>query len=335
MGGMGREPRGQRQRQRSAPATSAEARRQRVLAAMRALSATATQELIAALEDDDALVREWAIEGLSRRPGREQAASRLLARLKDDRADVRWYAARALGKLRAASPEVRDALIGGLNDADEYVRCFAAWAIGMLGFADAVPALTGRLQRVGRARRGLEAQTIGVALARLNTSHRESAEEHQGLLFDKTLLPEALPERLPSTKTEVLQAELLKTAESILLDRAGGPVVLTGKVRMTMQYVQSVSLKERILEVRGRRCQLCGFTFRKANGLDYAEAHHVRPLSQRGPDTPDNVLVLCANHHRQLHLADTAYPQGTTRPSEVLINGERIPVRWPSTDSEG
>jgi putative restriction endonuclease len=42
-------------------------------------------------------------------------------------------------------------------------------------------------------------------------------------------------------------------------------------------------------------CVLC----RGARGGSYAEAAHIRPLGRphNGPDTPDNVLCLCPNHH--------------------------------------
>jgi predicted restriction endonuclease len=59
----------------------------------------------------------------------------------------------------------------------------------------------------------------------------------------------------------------------------------------------------------GYRCQLClalglnPIGFIKANGTPYVEAHHVMPvhLKQVGSLSCTNVIVLCANHPRQLH----------------------------------
>jgi 5-methylcytosine-specific restriction protein A len=31
------------------------------------------------------------------------------------------------------------------------------------------------------------------------------------------------------------------------------------------------------------------------------EVHHLLALSEDGPDTPENVVALCANHHREAH----------------------------------
>jgi len=52
----------------------------------------------------------------------------------------------------------------------------------------------------------------------------------------------------------------------------------------------------------GGRCQCCGFTFKQANGDPYSEVAHLRAVASREADldTKDNLLVLCANHHRML-----------------------------------
>jgi putative restriction endonuclease len=46
------------------------------------------------------------------------------------------------------------------------------------------------------------------------------------------------------------------------------------------------------------RCQMCGMRLETSAG-PYAEAAHIRPLEvpHHGPDTPDNLLCLCPNHH--------------------------------------
>lgn len=53
-----------------------------------------------------------------------------------------------------------------------------------------------------------------------------------------------------------------------------------------------------------KECQLCGFTFKKKNGENYNEIHHIIPLSKNGKDAEINTLVLCANCHAQLHYAN-------------------------------
>lgn len=46
----------------------------------------------------------------------------------------------------------------------------------------------------------------------------------------------------------------------------------------------------------GEGCLICSY------GL-YIEKHHFIPKSQNGSDLPDNLIKLCPNHHRLLHLA--------------------------------
>jgi len=52
-----------------------------------------------------------------------------------------------------------------------------------------------------------------------------------------------------------------------------------------------------------QQCQICDFTFKKENGENYNEVHHIISLSKNGKDAALNTLVLCANCHKQLHYA--------------------------------
>lgn len=66
------------------------------------------------------------------------------------------------------------------------------------------------------------------------------------------------------------------------------------------------------------RCQLCGYSFPMDNGLGYCEAHHIKWLSEDGSQSPENVIILCANHHRLFHYASNHITIGG------LIDNERI-----------
>ena len=75
------------------------------------------------------------------------------------------------------------------------------------------------------------------------------------------------------------------------------------------RYIERGSVGAMIKKQLGYKCQVCAALgqepvgFRKKNGEPYAEAHHVTPVStmQSGSLAVSNLLVLCANHHRQLH----------------------------------
>lgn len=81
------------------------------------------------------------------------------------------------------------------------------------------------------------------------------------------------------------------------LDRA--PEVVEKTItRIKRNYGLVRALKERF----NFKCQICGFTFKTKSGEFYAEAAHIKPISslEVGVDTPGNILVLCANHHKML-----------------------------------
>ncbi|EAW38405.1 winged helix-turn-helix domain-containing protein [Lyngbya sp. PCC 8106] len=70
-------------------------------------------------------------------------------------------------------------------------------------------------------------------------------------------------------------------------------------------------------------CQIkdCGFTFIQKNGDNYAEAHHLVPLSEGGSQDASNVVILCPNHHRMFHYAVVSIGKLAREKRSVIING--------------
>jgi putative restriction endonuclease len=65
-----------------------------------------------------------------------------------------------------------------------------------------------------------------------------------------------------------------------------------------LRVVRDTSQARQIKEVYEYRCQMCGTRLEGLAG-PYAEAAHIRPLGRphNGPDTRDNLICLCPNHH--------------------------------------
>src|ERR671916_95862 len=65
-----------------------------------------------------------------------------------------------------------------------------------------------------------------------------------------------------------------------------------------LRIVRDTAQARRIKELHDYRCQMCGTRLEGLAG-PYAEAAHIRPLGtpHDGPDTLDNLLCLCPNHH--------------------------------------
>ncbi len=65
-----------------------------------------------------------------------------------------------------------------------------------------------------------------------------------------------------------------------------------------LRIVRDTTQARRLKGLYDYKCQMCGTRLEGLAG-PYAEAAHIRPLGapHHGPDTPDNILCLCPNHH--------------------------------------
>lgn len=70
------------------------------------------------------------------------------------------------------------------------------------------------------------------------------------------------------------------------------------KHSMVTRVVRSTDVANEIKKLYGDSCQVCGTTL-EIPGRTTSEGAHIRGLGRPhlGPDTPDNVLCLCPNHH--------------------------------------
>lgn len=74
-----------------------------------------------------------------------------------------------------------------------------------------------------------------------------------------------------------------------------------GKTSTTF-IVRDPEVRRRVLNRAAGRCEFCGaLGFERDDGTNFVEAHHIIHLSKQGPDTLDNVIGLCPNHHREAH----------------------------------
>ena len=82
------------------------------------------------------------------------------------------------------------------------------------------------------------------------------------------------------------------------------------------RIVRDTAMSRRVKEWHGYTCQVCGITLQCVGG-SYAEGAHIRPLGKphNGPDTEENLLCLCPNHHV---LYDTG---GFTINDDFSLNG--------------
>lgn len=72
----------------------------------------------------------------------------------------------------------------------------------------------------------------------------------------------------------------------------------------TIVYYRDPYLKEIIKRIANGKCQYCGAEapFNDKNNEPYLEEHHVKRLADGGSDTIDNVVAICPNCHRRMHV---------------------------------
>tara|TARA_R110000744_G_scaffold158819_1_gene274855 strand:- start:13021 stop:14139 length:1119 start_codon:yes stop_codon:yes gene_type:complete len=71
-------------------------------------------------------------------------------------------------------------------------------------------------------------------------------------------------------------------------------------------YLRSPAVRAWVLQVSDGVCELChnNAPFMDSYGQPFLEVHHVVPLGDGGPDTPENAVALCPNCHRRCHHAN-------------------------------
>lgn len=89
------------------------------------------------------------------------------------------------------------------------------------------------------------------------------------------------------------------------LDDFDAPIGVPAPPRLTKVgefYARDPKVREAVVKRAKGRCEYCGqLGFETSSGKRFVETHHIIQLANQGPDTVDNVIGLCPNHHRQAH----------------------------------
>lgn len=91
-------------------------------------------------------------------------------------------------------------------------------------------------------------------------------------------------------------------------DKPAGSRSPSSSSTSTTVYARDPEVRAWVLQEAAGICELCEgkAPFVRTDGTPYLETHHVVSLSAGGPDTPDNVVALCANCHRRVHHGEDA-----------------------------
>jgi 5-methylcytosine-specific restriction endonuclease McrA len=161
-----------------------------------------------------------------------------------------------------------------------------------------LPMDSGTLKDCTRATMAQAAQTI-----------RALKREASKLLhsFAAQLLPE--PKALAVADEVVLERALTSEPSEL-------PLILEDKSlaysipRKTELLRSSPRNRQLVADLKGLyagRCQLCGFDSPTVYDVDSAESHHIWYRARGGPDTMENLALLCPNHHTVVHASDATF----------------------------
>jgi 5-methylcytosine-specific restriction protein A len=73
--------------------------------------------------------------------------------------------------------------------------------------------------------------------------------------------------------------------------------------------------------LRNFKCQICTTSIMKKDGTMYIEAAHIEPKNRKGRETPDNILLLCPNHHKEFDLGDRIILSHNKEKVKFTLNG--------------
>lgn len=75
--------------------------------------------------------------------------------------------------------------------------------------------------------------------------------------------------------------------------------------------------------LRDFKCQICLTSIIKKDGSKYVEAAHIKPKCQKGRETPDNIILLCPNHHKEFDLGELEIEKHDAKQIVFVLNGQR------------
>lgn len=128
-----------------------------------------------------------------------------------------------------------------------------------------------------------------------------SGELRRAIVFELTPI-EALETEISEDISIATLSELRKLA------LAASTANTTLKSRISLNRQRSQAIKTYALRRADGKCEgcFCSAPFFTTKGAPYLEVHHIYRLSDGGPDSPDAVVAICPNCHRQAHYARDA-----------------------------
>lgn len=144
----------------------------------------------------------------------------------------------------------------------------------------------------------------------------------QGIVFHLVPVEDEASSDIGRGPPAALQAEPLESLRRKAYEAAMASKGPAGKIAQRTYRERSDAVRRYVLERAAGTCESCGSKapFVRADNTPYLEPHHIRRLSDGGPDHPAYVAAICPNCHREIH----AGRNGASRNSELRERITRV-----------
>nr|WP_245419013.1 HNH endonuclease signature motif containing protein [Phyllobacterium endophyticum] len=109
---------------------------------------------------------------------------------------------------------------------------------------------------------------------------------------------EVVEEEPPTAKAAAVELEELRKKAIAAAKESPGKTKTT-----TTVFERSRHVRDYVVARAKGTCEGCKgpAPFLRSNGVPYLEPHHIRRMTDGGPDDPRHVIALCPNCHRRVH----------------------------------
>lgn len=127
--------------------------------------------------------------------------------------------------------------------------------------------------------------------------------QRRTIVFHLVSADDLLTDRSASNAVQSNDVNDLKILRQRALDAAAPPVQEQPSQGRRNIYQRSADVRAYVLARAGGKCECCGSAapFLRRDGTAYLEPHHIRRISDGGPDHPRWVAATCPNCHREIH----------------------------------
>jgi len=110
------------------------------------------------------------------------------------------------------------------------------------------------------------------------------------------------------------QQQLIKDLSNVVASKTEMIIVQQKTYKRNNKTIAQLKL------YRNFKCQICNTQIKKKNGGFYIEAAHIKPKHKKGSEIPENILILCPNHHKEFDYGKLEIKNHTKEKIEFILN---------------